>query len=136
MAPDEKQEKKDERQEWREARREWRRRNRGRSLIPAGALIGLGIGLLYGQPGAGVILGLGLGFLGSAFVPPAGPAGAPPGAPMVHGPRWMAVLTGIVLILVGLWIALGLLLPWTTIIAVLLILIGLGFIARAFGRMQ
>jgi len=136
MAPEEKQDQKDERQEWREARREWRRRNRGRSLIPAGALIGLGIGLFYGQPGAGVIIGLGLGFLGSAFVPPIGQAQAPPGPVPMHGLRWMSVLTGIFLILIGLWIALGLPLPWTTIIAVLLVLIGIGFIIRAFGRMR
>ena len=32
-------------------------------LIPAGALIGLGIGMFYNQAGVGVISGLGVGFL-------------------------------------------------------------------------
>ena len=35
-------------------------------LIPAGVLLGLGIGLLAGYPGPGVLIGLGLGFIGSA----------------------------------------------------------------------
>lgn len=31
--------------------------------IPAGALIGVGVGLLFGQAGAGVLIGLGVGFV-------------------------------------------------------------------------
>jgi len=31
--------------------------------IPAGALLGLGIGMLYGQTAAGVLIGLGAGFM-------------------------------------------------------------------------
>jgi len=127
----------DERKAWREERREGRRRHRGRFLIPAGALIGLGAGMLLSQPGPGVLIGLGLGFVGSALVPPAAPA-QPPGttspAPAHGRSRAIPVLVGIFLILVGLGVVWGLPLPWTTLVAVLLILIGIGFIARGLGR--
>jgi len=33
-------------------------------LIPAGCLIGIGIGMLYNQVAVGVLIGLGCGFLG------------------------------------------------------------------------
>ena len=36
-------------------------------FIPAGLLIGLGLGGIYDQWGAGVLLGLGLGFLAMAL---------------------------------------------------------------------
>ncbi|HVN66062.1 MAG TPA: hypothetical protein VMT31_05555 [Methanomicrobiales archaeon] len=134
MAEEGKQEQKGER-DWREERREWRRRHRGPFLIPAGVLIGLGIGLLVNQPGAGVLIGLGLGFLGASFEPMAVPPEEPGHAPM-RGPRWAFVAIGVVLVLLGLSIVSGWALPWTYIIAILLILIGIGFIARGFGRMR
>ena len=37
-------------------------------FIPAGALLGVGIGLAFGNPGAGVLIGLGTGFLLMAIV--------------------------------------------------------------------
>jgi hypothetical protein len=45
-------------------------------------------------------------------------------------------MVGVFLVLVGLAIIWGPMLPWTTIIAVLVILLGLGFIARGFNRMR
>lgn len=36
-------------------------------FIPAGALLGVGIGLLIGQPGPGVLIGLGVGFVAMAL---------------------------------------------------------------------
>ena len=126
----------EEKQDWRAEKREWRRRHRGRFLIPAGALIGLGIGMLFNQAVAGVLIGLGLGFVGSALLPPMGqPQEAPAPAPM-YRPRWIPVLIGAFLVLVGLGIIGGLPLPWTSIVAIILILIGIGFIARGFGRMR
>lgn len=119
-----------------EARREGRRRHRSHFLIPAGVLIGLGVGLLFNQPGPGVLIGLGLGFMGSAFLPSTGPsqdAAAP--APM-YGPRWIPVIIGVFIILLGFWIVWGPPLPWTYIIALAFILMGIGFIARGFGRMR
>ena len=38
-------------------------------FIPAGVLVGLGIGLLVGQAGVGFLLGLGSGFLGTGLFP-------------------------------------------------------------------
>lgn len=35
---------------------------KGAIFVPAGALLGLGIGLAYNNPGAGVLIGLGVGF--------------------------------------------------------------------------
>jgi len=119
----------------REVRLRERRRHGGYLLIPAGALIGLGAGMLVGQPGAGVLIGLGLGLLAAAFVPAGGrlPEGAVPGH--MSGPRWTQAMVGVFLMLVGLAVIWGPALPWTTIIAVLIIVLGLGFIARGFGRM-
>lgn len=111
------------------------RRNRhgGHFLIPAGALIGLGAGMLLNQTGAGVLTGLGLGFVGSALYSSTTTGGVATGR--VHGSGWIPAIVGVFLILIGLAIVLGPTLPWTTIIAVLIILFGLGFIARGFGRM-
>ena len=136
MAPEEKQDQKDERQEWREARREWRRTHRGPFLIPAGVLIGLGIGLLFNQPGPGVLIGLGLGFVGSAFLSSRGPPGDATAPAPMHHTRWISVVIGVFIILLGLSIIWGPSIPWTSVIALLLILLGIGFIARGFGRMR
>jgi uncharacterized membrane protein HdeD (DUF308 family) len=124
----------EEKQDWREERQEGRRRHRGPFLIPAGVLIGLGIGLLFNQAGAGVLIGLGLGFLGSALIP--SPPPDEPSPSSMHGPRWLPVLIGAFLILVGLSIVAGVSLPWTSIIAIILILIGLWFVSRGFGWMR
>ena len=40
----------------------------GGVLIPAGLLMGLGIGMLYSQVAAGALIGLGVGFLGMFVV--------------------------------------------------------------------
>jgi hypothetical protein len=118
-----------------EERREWRRGHGGHFLIPAGALIGLGIGMLANQAGAGVLIGLGLGFVGSALLPiPVQDAPVPSREGI--GARWIQAIVGAFIILVGLWIALSPPLPWTFIIALLFILIGIGFIARGIGRMR
>jgi hypothetical protein len=37
-------------------------------FIPAGVLLGLGIGMVYGNAGAGVLIGLGAGFLVMAII--------------------------------------------------------------------
>jgi drug/metabolite transporter (DMT)-like permease len=119
-----------------EARQEWRRRHRGHFLIPAGVLIGLGVGLLLNQPGPGVLIGLGLGFVGSAFLSSTGPSQDTPAPPPMYGPRWIPVIIGAFIILLGLWTAWGPPLPWTYFIAFVFILIGIGFIARGLGRMR
>ena len=109
-------------------------RHHGHFLIPAGVLIGLGVGLIFNQAGAGVLVGLGLGFLGTALIPV--PAREEPAPAPAHGPRWVLLVIGVFLVLVGLSIVSGIYLPWTYIIAAILILIGLAFIARSFGWMR
>ncbi len=119
-----------------EAKQEWRRRHRGHFLIPAGVLIGLGVGLLFNQAGPGVLIGLGLGFVGSAFLASIGRSPDATAPAPLYGPRWISVMIGVFIILLGLWIVWGPPLPWTSIIALLLILLGIGFIARGIGRMR
>jgi hypothetical protein len=124
----------EEHEDRRAERRERRERHQGSLLIPAGVLIGLGIGLLVNQPGAGILIGLGLGFLGSAALP-AALSGETAPAP-VHGTRWAFIIIGVLLVLLGISVVSGWILPWTYILAFLLILLGIGFIARGFGRMR
>ena len=40
-----------------------RRRDGGGLFVAAGVLLGIGLGLAWGNPGAGVLIGLGAGFL-------------------------------------------------------------------------
>jgi len=117
-----------------EDEKESRYRRHGRhSLIPAGVLIGLGVGLLAGYPGPGVLIGLGLGFLGSAFMNPAGTlkadAAVPAPAPQ---PRWIFALLGIFFIVIGIGIVWAPPNYWPYLIAVLLILLGCWFLVRGF----
>lgn len=116
------------------------RRRRGRHfLIPAGVLIGLGIGIIAGYIAAGIFIGIGLGFIGSAFIPD--PGKAPEDVPVSccrHGSRWMSVLIGAFLVIVGAAIIWAPLDFWKYIwpygIGVLLVLIGLSFIAKMAWR--
>jgi hypothetical protein len=127
-----------------EGKREWRKRHRGHFLIPAGILIGLGIGLLAGYPASGVLVGLGLGLLGSAFqqhdeapaTDTAASASAPAPAPIrcCGGPRWISVFIGIFIILVGFGLVWAPAMYWQYIIAVFLVLFGVWFVARGYGK--
>ncbi|MBW2969880.1 hypothetical protein KY309_03480 [Candidatus Woesearchaeota archaeon] len=40
-----------------------KKKNLNGVLVPAGCLIGLGIGMIYGRPDVGVLIGLGCGFV-------------------------------------------------------------------------
>jgi hypothetical protein len=117
-----------------EDEKEYRPRRRGRFfLIPAGVLIGLGVGLLAGYPGSGVLIGLGLGFLGSGLMNPARRATGDTAAPVqARRPRWISVFLGIILIVMGIGIVWAPLDRWPYIIATLLILLGIWFLARDF----
>jgi hypothetical protein len=115
----------------REERRRYHRRG-GSMLIPAGVLLGLGIGLLAGYPGPGVLIGLGLGFIGSAVLARqrSGAAGAEGMTGPSPRPRTGLILIGAVLILVGIslvWAPLR----WPVIAALFLILLGVWFLFRA-----
>ena len=48
--------------------KKWAREDKAGLFIPAGCLIGVGLGLVYGRPDAGVLIGLGAGFLLMAII--------------------------------------------------------------------
>jgi hypothetical protein len=115
-------------------REERRKRHHRYGFIPAGVLIGLGVGLLAGYPGSGVLIGLGLGFLASALVPTERdlPETSDPGCGKCV--NWMMLLPGIFLILIGvgiIWVPVAI---WPYLIAAFLILLGIGFLVRGFHK--
>jgi len=104
-------------------------------LIPAGLLIGLGIGMLAGYPWPGLLIGLGLGFLASAYLKPVErPAGDTAASDMHQGSRWVPALIGIFFIIFGLCIIWAPANFWPYIGAGFLILVGIWFLARSFGK--
>jgi hypothetical protein len=104
-------------------------------LIPAGLCIGLGIGLLAGYAAPGLMIGLGLGLIGSALLKhgeyPAGDAAA---RGMRQGSRWMPALIGLFFIILGISMIWAPQNFWPYIGAGFLILVGIWFIARSFGK--
>jgi hypothetical protein len=101
---------------------EHRRSREKNFFIPAGALIGLGIGLIAGQPAPGILIGLGLGFIATAFIKP----GPPPDPATSHGSdnRWIFVAIGLFMIAIGagiIWSPANL---WPYIIGIFLIVLG------------
>jgi len=115
--------------------KEYHLRHQRGLLIPAGLFIGLGVGLLAGFPAPGLMIGLGLGFIGSALLKhgdyPAGDAAAPG---MRHRSRWMPALLGIFFIILGISMVWAPQNFWPYIGAGFLILVGIWFIARSFGK--
>jgi hypothetical protein len=115
--------------------KEYHPRNQRGLLIPAGLLIGLGIGLLAGYAASGLMIGLGLGFIGSALLKPREHPAADAAAPgWRHGSRWMPVLLGIFFIILGVSMVWAPQNFWPYIGAGFLILVGIWFIARSFGK--
>ncbi len=111
------------------------RHNQRGLLVPAGLLIGLGIGMLAGYPGPGLMIGLGLGFIGSAILKPKGYPGSDAAAPAGDGgSRWMPALIGIFFIILGISMVWAPENFWPYIGAGFLILLGIWFVARSFGK--
>ena len=104
-------------------------------FIPAGLLIGFGVGMLVGYSWPGLLIGLGLGFLASAYLKSAGqPAGDAAASGMHHRSRWMPGLIGIFFIIFGIsaiWAPANF---WPYIGAGFLILVGVWFLARSIGK--
>ena len=114
----------------------WKKRHGHHPLIPAGILIGLGVGILLNYPGPGVLIGLGLGFLGSSFMyhKESDPAAAAPMCCDLKGGNWIKLLLGIFLILIGIGLVWIPVLIWPYVIAILLILLGIGFVVLGFSK--
>ncbi|MFZ1127087.1 hypothetical protein [Methanoregula sp.] len=101
-------------------------------LIPAGVLLGLGIGMLAGYPGSGVLIGLGLGFIGSAVL--AQQRSAQAGDEEAPRPRGFLAVIGAFLVIVGLGVIWAPLNFWPYLVALFLILLGVWFLYRAFSH--
>jgi hypothetical protein len=115
--------------------KEYHPRHQRGLLVPAGLFIGLGIGLLAGYAAAGLMIGLGLGFIGSALLKPREHPAADTAAPaMHHGSRLMPALLGIFFIIFGISMVWAPQNYWPYIGAGFLILVGIWFIARSFGK--
>ncbi len=100
-------------------------------VISAGALIGLGVGLLVGQVGSGVLIGGGLGLLASELIPlvkrPQEREGLQRGSMNVT-----MLLIGAFLIFIGISIVLAPAVLWPYAIPGFLILIGIWYLVRGF----
>lgn len=133
----------------------YRRRRRGfHSLVPAGLLIGLGVGLLVGHVAAAGLVGLGLGFLGSAVLKTQ-PSMDEQAAMSTHAKAWLkghgydqdisgqavpsphkhrlgVALLGIFFIIFGIVVVWAPVLLWPYIGAAFLILLGIGILVHSF----
>lgn len=117
-------------------RRERRKHHHGRAFmfIPAGTLIGLGIGLLAGYPGSGVLIGLGLGFIGMALMKTRAPpeAGDTTQGYYRRSSPIILALIGIFMICLGIGIVWTPLTLWPILAALFLILLGIRILYRGF----
>jgi len=109
--------------------REYHHHHREYGFIPAGALIGLGIGLLLNYAATGILVGLGAGFLATAFVPhPETEAGKSSLARI----RFGLLFVGIFLILIGIGLVYTPPISWSYIIAIFLILVGILVLVQGY----
>jgi uncharacterized membrane protein HdeD (DUF308 family) len=117
----------------------YRRHHERHSLVPAGVLIGLGVGIITGYAAAGVLIGLGLGLAASAFLRQGDETPADPDTPCCRrGNRWVSAIVGIFLIIIGaalVWAPVNI---WSYIwpygVGIFLVLIGLSFVAKMWNR--
>ncbi|MDD1706894.1 MAG: hypothetical protein LUO81_01660 [Methanoregulaceae archaeon] len=104
-------------------------------IIPAGILIGLGVGILVDHVGSGFLVGLGLGFLGSGLFPlfrkPLVSEGAKQGSTDVT-----MLLIGAFLVFIGIGIVWAPAALWWYAIAGFLILMGIWFLVRGFYKIS
>jgi hypothetical protein len=104
-------------------------------FIPAGVLIGLGAGLIAGYLGSGILIGLGVGFLAQAlfkrFESPATDS-----AVLCCGldNRWISVVIGLFMIVIGVGIIRSPANLWPYIIGIFLIVLGIMVAAISLGK--
>lgn len=119
--------------------REYRRRHGRHFLIPAGVLIGLGVGIIAGYVAAGLLIGLGLGFVATALLPFASKGPDEPKSQCCrYGNRWIQGIIGAFFVIVGAAIVWEPRNFWTYIwpygVGTFFIFLGLVFIARMAWR--
>lgn len=118
-----------------EEEKEHHHNDQRRFLIPAGLFIGLGIGLLFNYPGAGLLIGMGFGFIASTFPKPSGISAGDAAVPGMHRePRWIMAFLGVFFILLGISIVWAPPNFWPYLGAGFLILLGIWFFLRSFGK--
>lgn len=104
-------------------------------IIPAGILIGLGVGMLIDHAGSGFLVGLGLGFFGSGLLPlvrkPLEREDTQPGSMDVT-----MLLIGAFLIFIGIGLIYAPATLWPFAIAGFLIILGIWFLVRGFYRIS
>lgn len=103
-------------------------------IVPAGILIGLGVGLLVDRAGVGLLVGLGLGLIGSELLPlfrrsREGECRQPGGANVT------TILIGTFLAFIGIGIVLVPAAIWPYAIAGCIILAGIWFLIRGFYKL-
>jgi hypothetical protein len=100
-------------------------------IIPAGILIGLGVGMLVDHVGSGFLVGLGLGFLASGLLPlfrkPLGSEDV-----MLESKDVTMLLIGAFLVFIGIGLVFAPAALWPYAIAGFLILLGIWFLVRGF----
>jgi hypothetical protein len=104
-------------------------------IVPAGILIGLGVGLLAGYAVAGFLVGLGLGLLGSELLPLARKSREGE-YPLAGGANMTLLLIGAVLVLAGISIVWAPAAIWIYAIPGLMILAGTGILVRGFAKIS
>jgi hypothetical protein len=111
---------------------EHRRRHGRHFLIPAGALIGLGAGLIAGYPVPGILIGIGFGFLAQGFLKPVEGTVPESAAPCCwgHGTPWISLIFGLFMILIGIGIIWAPVNFWPYGIGIILILLGIMIAAK------
>jgi hypothetical protein len=115
---------------------EHRRSREKNFFIPAGALIGLGAGLIAGQPGPGILIGLGLGFLARALIKPVEGPARDPAASYGSDNRWISVVIGLFMIVIGagiIWSPANL---WPYIFGIFLIVLGIVIAAKSLRKVR
>jgi uncharacterized membrane protein HdeD (DUF308 family) len=104
-------------------------------IIPAGILIGLGVGMLVDHVASGFLVGLGIGFLGSGLLPlvkkPVESGGMQPGSTDVT-----MLLIGAFLIFLGVGLVYAPAALWPYAIAGFLVLLGIWFLVRGFFKIN
>ncbi len=101
----------------------------GGIFIPAFLFIGLGIGLLIGQPGMGIFVGIGVGFIVMAAARMKQRAGTG-----LHSdaPEFISFLVGLMFIVGGIGLVYFPAMIWPYLGAAVLILIGLWFMFKGY----
>jgi putative Mn2+ efflux pump MntP len=106
-----------------------RERRMGGIFIPAFLFIGVGIGLLVGQPGVGALVGIGVGFIAMAAARTRQQMKAG-----LHSdvPEFISFLVGLMFVVAGIGLIYFPMMLWPYLGAGVLILLGLWFMFRGY----